>query len=218
MLTRGLGTSRDELINLLRAHNGINVEDLASSLGVTRQCVRKHLELLEREGYVEHAPERGDRGRPAFVYRLTPKADGLFPKRYDLVVKSILQQVGALWGNRGLNQVFCGCADDMIARLSPRLEGLSFDARVQRLAQLLCEEGYEAQVEQLADGSYELSERNCPMTEVARGYGQVCERELAVYRQLLQTHVFRESNIATGATRCAYRVLRPQSAPGEIDE
>jgi predicted ArsR family transcriptional regulator len=209
-MTNGLGASREGIINLLRARGGVHADELASSLGVSKQCVRKHLEVLERDGYVEHEQERGDRGRPAHVYRLTAKADQLFPKRYDLFARAVLQQVGAVWGARGLNTVFCGCANEMIGRLRPRLKNLGFDARVRRLAELLDEEGYEAEVEKRADGSYLLTEWNCPMTEVARDYRQLCERELEVYRELLGTEVFRESRIVGGASRCVYRVLRPK--------
>ncbi|HYE64079.1 MAG TPA: HTH domain-containing protein [Pyrinomonadaceae bacterium] len=209
-ITSTLGASREEIVNLLRERGRVNADELASSLGVSKQCVRKHLDVLERDGYVEHMPERGERGRPAHVYRLTSKADALFPKRYDLFAKAILQQIGTVWGERGLNTVFCGCAGEMIRRLSPQLQGLEFDVRVGRLAELLDEEGYEAEVEKLADGSYLLTEWNCPMTEVARDYRQVCERELEVYRQLLDTEVFRESRIVGGASRCVYRVLRPK--------
>ena len=209
-ITSTLGASREEIVNLLRERGRVNADELASSLGVSKQCVRKHLDVLERDGYVEHMPERGERGRPAHVYRLTSKADALFPKRYDLFAKAILQQIGTVWGERGLNTVFCGCAGEMIRRLGPQLQGLAFDVRVGRLAELLDEEGYEAEVEKLADGSYLLTEWNCPMTEVARDYRQVCERELEVYRQLLDTEVFRESRIVGGASRCVYRVLRPK--------
>jgi predicted ArsR family transcriptional regulator len=211
------GGSREEIIHLLRARGRVNADELASSLGVSKQCVRKHLDVLERDGYVEHAAERGERGRPAHVYRLTTKAaDTLFPKRYDLFAKTVLQQIGAVWGERGLNTIFCGCANEMVGRLAPRLRGLSFDARVKRLAALLDEEGYDAEVEKLRDGSYLLSEWNCPLTEVARDYRQVCERELQVYRELLETEVFRESRIAGGASRCVYRVLRPKKVNSKL--
>lgn len=210
VLTNGLGASREEIVNLLRVRGRVNADELAVSLGVSKQCVRKHMDVLERDGYVEHMPERGERGRPAHVYRLTTKADQLFPKRYDIFAKAILQQIGTVWGERGLNTVFCGCANEMIGRLRPQLERLGFDARVRRLAALLDEEGYQAEIEKLADGSYLLTEWNCPMTEVARDYRQVCERELEVYRELLGTQVFRESRIVGGASHCAYRVLRPK--------
>jgi predicted ArsR family transcriptional regulator len=209
-LKTGLGASREVIVHELRARGRVGADELASTLGVSKQCVRKHLDVLEREGYVEHAPERGDRGRPAHVFRLTEKAAELFPRRYDLFVKSVLRQVGEVWGERGLNTVFCGCASETVSTLRPQLEGLSFDARVRRLTELLGEMGYEAEAERLEDGSYLLTEMNCPQAELARDYRQLCDQELIVYRELLRTEVFRESRIAGGATSCAYRVLRPK--------
>ena len=211
-LKTGLGASREVIVQQLRARGRVGADELASTLGVSKQCVRKHLDVLEREGYVEHAPERGDRGRPAHVFRLTDKAAELFPRRYDLFVKSVLRQVGEVWGERGLNTIFCGCASETVSTLGPQLEGLDFDARVRRLTELLGEMGYEAEAEKLDDGSYVLTEMNCPQAELARDYRQLCDQELIVYRELLRTEVFRESRIAGGATSCCYRVLRPKKS------
>jgi predicted ArsR family transcriptional regulator len=206
-----LAGSRERVVHLLRSRGSVNTDELAQELGVSKQCVRKHLDVLERDGYVEHNRERGERGRPSHVYRLTAKATTeLFPKRYDLLARSVLQQINAVWGERGLNTIFCGCADEMVKRFRPHLNGLGFDARVRRLAELLDAEGYDAEIEKLSDGSYLLSEWNCPLTDVARDYRQLCERELQVYRELLETEVFRESRIAGGAARCVYRVLKPK--------
>jgi predicted ArsR family transcriptional regulator len=204
-------------VSLLRGRGGANADSLAEALGISKQCVRKHLEVLERDGYVEHLSERGERGRPANVYHLTGKSEELFPKRYEIFARAVLQQVNAVWGDKGLNAVFCGCANETIGRLRPRLAGLGFDARIRCLAEMLDEEGYETEIETLPDGSYLLSERNCPLTDVARDYGQVCERELEVYRTLLETEVHRESRIATGALRCTYRVRRPTDAGPVLD-
>lgn len=214
-LKNGLGASREEIVQQLRARGGTSADELAEALGLTKQCVRKHLDVLEREGYVEHAAARGDRGRPAHVFRLTSKAEELFPKRYDLFAKSVLRQIGEVWGERGLNTVFCGCATEMVSGLKPQLEGLSFDARIRRLTELLRETGYEAEAERLHDGSYLLTEWNCPQAELAREYRQLCDQELTVYRELLGTDVFRESRIAGGASRCAYRVMRPKKIDGK---
>ena len=210
ILKNALGASRESIVCELRARGSVSADELAEALGVTKQCVRKHLDVLEREGYVEHAAARGERGRPAHVFRLTPKAEELFPKRYDLFARSLLRQIGEVWGERGLNTIFCGCASEMVAELRPRLDGLSFDARVRRLTELLRESGYEAEAERLGDGSYMLTEWNCPQAELAREYRQLCDQELTVYRELLATEVFRESRIAGGASRCSYRVLRPK--------
>ena len=150
--------------------------------------------------------------RPAHVFRLTAKAEELFPKRYDLFAKAVLRQIGEVWGERGLNTILCGCAGEMVGGLRPQLERLGFDARVLRLTELLGEMGYEAEAERLADGSYLLTEWNCPQPELAREYRQLCDQELIVYRELLETEVTRESRIAGGASWCSYRVMRPKKA------
>src|SRR3954465_13984419 len=149
IMKNGLGASREGIVHELRARGSVGADELAERLGVTKQCVRKHLDVLEREGYVEHAAARGERGRPAHVFRLTPKAEELFPKRYDLFAKSLLRQIGEVWGERGLNPVFCGWATEILAGLKPQLQGLGFDARIRRLTELLRETGYEAEAERL---------------------------------------------------------------------
>ena len=208
--TNTLGDSREGIVSLLRAHESVDADQMALSLGVSKQCIRKHLDVLERDGYVEHKAERRDRGRPANVYRLTSKAGELFPKRYDIFARGVLKQITTLWGNQGLESVFCGCASELIRDLKPELEGLPLDARVKRLATLLSEAGYEAESEALPDGSFILTEWNCPTSDLAREYSQLCDRELEVYRILLETQVVRESRIMGGASRCVYRVFKPE--------
>ena len=86
---------------------------------------------------------------------------------------------------------------------------------MRRLTELLGEMGYEAEAERLGDGSYLLTEWNCPQADLAREYRQLCDQELIVYRELLNAEVFRESRIAGGSSRCAYRVMRPKKINGK---
>jgi predicted ArsR family transcriptional regulator len=208
----GLGSQRAEIVRLLRSRGEVSADELAVELGVTKQCVRKHLDVLERGGYVSHEAARRERGRPSYLYRLTEKADELFPKEYRFFSASILRQVDGAWGEEGLDRIFCGCAREMVERIRPELTGLGFDDRVRKLASIIDGLGYQATVEKLSDGSYLISEWNCPLSDLAREYTQICERELFVYRELLETEVYRQSRIAAGDGSCSYRVLRPATA------
>ena len=49
-LTSSLGESRDEIVQQLRARGRVSADELAAVLGVSKQCVRKHLDVLERDG------------------------------------------------------------------------------------------------------------------------------------------------------------------------
>jgi len=47
-LKHGLGASREGIVHELRARGASGADELAELLGVTKQCVRKHLDVLER--------------------------------------------------------------------------------------------------------------------------------------------------------------------------
>jgi len=77
---------------------------------------------------------------------------------------------------------------------------------VAELAAALTEQGYMCEFRQLADGSFELTEHNCPVDCVARDYPQACEHELKLYEEVLHAPVTREDVIAQGANCCRYRI------------
>ena len=133
----------------------------------------------------------------------------LFPTAYNTFALGLLKQVGAQFGERGVLRVLGGQADEMIASLKKAVEGLAFDAKVKRLSALIDERGYAVILRRFKDGSYLLRQRNCPMVSVASGYGQICDEEIRIYREVLGTEVFRECRIAAGAQSCDYRILPP---------
>jgi predicted ArsR family transcriptional regulator len=211
-----LKQTRSEILNCLKAKRRMSVEDLASRLGVSKVGVRRHLDLLRRDGLIEFEIEHQHRGRPIHIYFLTDKAELLFPNCYDEYALGVLKQVRTLYGERGVFRVIAGVADDLIASLRPRLEGLDFDRKVKRLASLINERGFDVMLRKLPDGSYLMRQRNCPMLAVASAHVQVCNEELRLYRQLLGTDVFRECRIASGAGSCDYRVLPPRGAKRKV--
>jgi predicted ArsR family transcriptional regulator len=99
-------------------------------------------------------------------------------------------------------------ASRMKARLAERLPpGASLVDRVRELALIQDELGYLAQAELRPDGTVHLVEHNCAILEVARGTGRACEAELALFGEVLDADVVRESHIAAGDRCCTYRVV-----------
>jgi predicted ArsR family transcriptional regulator len=85
-------STRGRIITLLR-RSRCTVEELARELGFTDNGVRVHLATLDRDGIVRQrgSVRRGSgRGKLAYVYQLTPKAEGLFPKAYEPVLCRLL--------------------------------------------------------------------------------------------------------------------------------
>ena len=204
-----LKESRSTIIDLLKTQGAMSVEQLARSLAVSKVCVRRHLEVLQRDGLICYEVERRDRGRPRYLYRLTEKAGCLFPRSYDEFAKEVLAQIEQAFGEGSLRRVLSGRADEMIERLKREFENLSFDERVKRLAKVVSEQGYLAEVRRLKDGTYRLRQRNCPTESLAVAYPQVCQEEMRVYSEALGCEIMRECRIADGAQVCEYRILPP---------
>jgi predicted ArsR family transcriptional regulator len=204
-----LKASRSAIIELLKLHGALTVEQLAQELEVSKVCVRRHLSLLESDGLIEYERQHLGRGRPRFVYRLSEKASCLFPRSYDEFAKEVLTQVRRAYGEEAVERVLQGRADELILELQTQLAGLSLDERVKKLAKLVSEKGYLAEARKQKDGSFRLRQRNCPTEKVATSYPRVCEQELRVYCEALGCQVTRDCRIVDGATMCEFRIVPP---------
>lgn len=81
---------RREILVLLKKRRMVNVQELSKHLGITKVAVRKHLDVLHRERYIESQIVRQRTGRPAYVYHLTNTAEQLFPRHYsDLAIEMV---------------------------------------------------------------------------------------------------------------------------------
>ena len=56
--------TREEILALLRRHTSMSVEELARAIGLAPATVRRHLDVLLRDDYVEVSQVRGGTGRP----------------------------------------------------------------------------------------------------------------------------------------------------------
>ncbi|WP_254612829.1 ArsR family transcriptional regulator [Brevibacillus sp. HB1.1] len=59
---------RREILVLLKKRRSVSVQELSKHLGITKVAVRKHLDVLHRERYIESRIVRQRTGRPAYVY------------------------------------------------------------------------------------------------------------------------------------------------------
>ena len=197
----------------------MSVDGIACAVGVSKVGIRRHLDLLSRDGLVSFETEQHERGRPGRVYFLTDKAELLFPSSYKAFALGVIQKVGVVFGPQAVSTVLQRQADDVSKSLMADVQGLTFEKRVKRLAILVDERGYNVSIRKMRDGSFSWKQRNCPMLAVANVYCQLCDDELRTYRDLLETEVVRDCRIAAGAKSCDYRIFRPdQPAQGASDD
>lgn len=86
------------------------------------------------------------------------------------------------------------------------MEGQDLAGRVEELARIQNANGYMADASREEDGTYVLTELNCPIVQVASVYKQACRCELELFRSLLQADVERTECYADGGKKCTYQI------------
>lgn len=205
-------TLRRDIVVLLRQVGPSSPDQLATRLGASRTGILQQLRTLESAELVMRRTERHGVGRPRHLYDVTPGAQDFFPSNYDGLAAGLLAAIDAVGGDDLMDQVFAARRRQSVSRMKTRLDdrlpaGASLADRVRELAVIQDELGYLAQAEIRPDGTIHLVEHNCAIYEVARGTARACEAELALFREVLDADVVRDSHIAAGDRCCAYRVV-----------
>jgi DeoR family suf operon transcriptional repressor len=205
-----LPTTRRAILNLLKREGPLAAHEVARALALTPSAIRLQLGHLEEDGLLDHedAPGRG-RGRPTHVYRLSPAAEALFPKRYGDLTTELLGYLGGP-DSAQVDALFEQRRRRRVDGARPRLTNLSFDEQVAALTAILDEDGYLADAVRLDDGSWRITEHNCAILTVAHGFSQACSSELSFIREALPgATVERVAHLMDGAHVCAYLVSPP---------
>ena len=200
-----MSETRMRILQLLKMRAGMTVGQLTDALHISQMGVRQHLAILESEGLVEHYQEKQGRGRPPYVYRLTDEANSLFPTTYANFAVGLMHEVAKFNGPGFINKVFRERMKSQLQAYQLQLKDKPLTERVKELACIRDEEGYMARFHEEED-DYVLIEHNCPIAVIAQEYPHVCEIELALFRQSLDTKIVREEHLMQGSHRCCYRI------------
>jgi predicted ArsR family transcriptional regulator len=200
------GTTRQSILQLLRRHGQMTAQELSDALCIGAVGVRQHLAMLDRDGLVQVAGLRRSVGRPSHLYMLTPEAEERFPKRYDRIALDLISYVAESGGPPAVEAIFARRRELMDHDLRPRLAGRPRAEQIAALAAILVEQGYMCEHEQMADGSFLLTEYNCPIDCVARQHPQLCAQEFQLYEDLIGVQIAREGTIAQGSHCCRYHI------------
>ena len=201
--------TRRAIINLLKQSGPSDSQELSERLGVSAMAVRQHLYALQDEQLVTYQEEPRAMGRPAKLWQLTPAADRFFPDGYAELTLSLINSVTEAFGEAGLDRLLEVITRQQVAAYQGQMSSQdSFEERLETLAALRTNEGYMAEVQPLADGSFLLVENHCPICAAAAACTGLCAKELEVFQSVLgeDVKVERTEHIVAGARRCAYQV------------
>jgi predicted ArsR family transcriptional regulator len=209
--------TRRAIVHLLKQEGALDAQTLAARLHLSTMAVRQHLYALQEEHLVAYQEVSRPIGRPAKLWQLTPAADRLFPEAYAELTVSLLTSVTEAFGAAGLERLLDVRTRQQVAAYGQRMASHdTLQQRVETLAAMRTDEGYMAEVQAQADGSFLLIEKHCPICVAAVACTGLCEKELEVFQAVLGQDVMieRTEHMVVGARRCAYRVSAGAIQPG----
>ncbi|BBI30959.1 helix-turn-helix transcriptional regulator [Cohnella abietis] len=205
--------TRRAIINLLKQEGAADAIQLSKELGVSGMAVRQHLYHLEEQQLVTFVEEPRSMGRPAKMWRLTPKANRFFPDGYADLSIHLIESMKEAFGDAGLDQLLEVRNKKLIKEyLDKAPTTLPLNEQLVALAESRTNEGYMAETIENPDGSFSFIERHCPICSVAQVCAGICRKEKEMLEQVLgdQVEVKRSEHILSGDFRCVY-LIKPKA-------
>jgi len=198
--------TKERILLLLKKSGPLSIEELSSQLGITPMGIRQHLLSLERKGFVEYVSKRHGIGRPAFIFRLTDRADELFPKAYHEFTISLLRELEENAGREKIDDIFKWRKERLLKKLKEDLsDKKSLHERLNGFKGILESGGYFVELSE-DNKNYILRQFNCPVAKVASTYREACKYQLQMYRDLLRKDITRQECISEGDPSCTYLI------------
>ncbi|MFA9560041.1 helix-turn-helix transcriptional regulator [Evansella sp. AB-rgal1] len=202
-------STRDHILGLIKKRKQLTVSVIALELDITEMAVRRHLNTLERDGIVETTLLRQAMGRPTHVYQLSHTGEETFPRDYGTLAVELLDDLMDLDGIEKVEELFKKRRERQRKRFEKRIGiGKTLEEKVQELAQLQNEQGFMVEITHEEDGSIIFKEYNCPIAAVAKQFPMICESELLLFKEVLDTEDIEcKMCIATGHDpHCYYKI------------
>jgi predicted ArsR family transcriptional regulator len=175
--------------HLKRSAEGLTVAELAGRLGMSYMGVKQHCVELERGGYLDTFRRHRGVGRPELIYRLTAKAQDLFPRADNGLSLSLLEQARKLYGAGAPEKILYLHFQQKAADYAGKIKGESLPERLASFARLRDREGCMAECQ---ENPLRLIERHHPMMDLFDVHPAAADMERDVIQRVLGAPVRRE--------------------------
>ena len=200
-----MNATRNKILQTLLKKPKSTINDLAEAVGINPISVRHHLTNLQMEGLVEGQKERHGVGRPRLVYVLTNEGMEHFPTRYLQLTKRLITQMKESMPAATVSKLFGQIADDLVTQYASDVKGLSMEARLDLVQDLLTQEGFTVEWEK-KEGSYHIHETSCPYYQIGIAHPEVCTMDQTLISKMLALPVNKVRCILDGDAHCTYVV------------
>lgn len=210
--------TRVHILSLLKKNGRMTSKQVGDAIGVTSMGARQHLTAMEKDDLVTSEFVRQKAGRPALYFKLTEKASSYFPQKYSCLAMEVLKGMEDLKGRDLVAKVLEHRRDNMCEEYHSAMgkngtSGSDLRDKVQKLAVIRDNDGYMTEMEE-KDGDMLIVEHNCPIQSIAQEYHEVCQHELELFQDILNTPVERIEHMINGERSCIYKVIKTGRSSG----
>ena len=201
-------STRDAVLDLLIERGELDAGQLATTLGITVQAMRRHLRSLADDGLIEASTSINGPGRPSNRWCLTTQGRDRFPNAADRFAIGLLDSMRACLPETTLKALMDQQAEQKAAAYRAQLGDVSLAERLETLVALRRGEGYVTICSRDADGiSWLLQEMHCSVQRIAEEFPAVCDQELLLIRRTVQDcTVERVHWRLEGGHACGFRI------------
>lgn len=201
-------STKQDILDFLLKHGPAKATQLAKSLTISPQAVRRHLKDLESEGLIQHHSEQQGKGRPNHFYVLSKAGRDRLPNRHGDFAVSFLDALVETAGEEQVKVILQKQWQKKARDYRDRLGEGTLSERLATLVSLRQAEGYMAEVKPAEDygkNGFLLMEHHCAIAEVAESFPVVCGNELEMFEEILpDCKVERTQWINEGEHQCGY--------------
>ena len=180
MSARRVEGTREAILGILRRQDRVSVDQFARELDLAGATVRRHLDVLLRDGLISVTQVRSGPGRPRYAFSITEAGADAFPHHYIRLTQRLIEEIVTLSpaetagrnGRELAELVFSKLAARLAAECGPRVAGATLEERARSCVALLSEEGIDFEVD-LGPADIEEPDqlrvlgRGCPCRRVA---------------------------------------------------
>jgi predicted ArsR family transcriptional regulator len=207
-------STRQSILQIIQRRGSETVGGLAKELGLASATVRRHLDILQRDGLVVFAEVRKGTGRPEHSFTLTEAGHESLPKGYGVLLGGLVGELARTRADEIAGKSGAEALEGALTRLG--------QAVGRRYVNPGSGEAAAAVLEALRDGNFDpevrhdpdrtrISLGNCPFRSVALSDDAICSYDAAILESILGTTVVRERCITGGHESCVYTTYTTRS-------
>ena len=208
-MTEKIMPRQQQILKLLLENKaGLRIDEISTSLNISRSAVQQHFTALERDGYIQADVLHKTAGRPVRSFVLTETGFNSFPKQYAWFSELILTDLKNEMGSEAFQRYMHKLAGKLSQSLSPQFNGKQTDERIEELLKVMDELGFKTR-NMTDSGSNErtIEACNCIYHDLAQKHEEICEFDRTLMSSLLDKDIEQVECMAKGGAVCRFKII-----------